>query len=285
MMSSICRNLSLQYWRHSSAKKVAFTAINRCSIREFSCIGSFASIHLGSICNTIDFDIATQLKHTTNQKRFMGIRTKAKNRKPRKAKSKASSVDALINEHLITELLNSHNATAEDVQVRLIIDQARDEKPLIEVMSLTDAINVSSEEDSDLVGINLNQEIPVVKCVDYNKFLYQQSKSSSGGSGSSGGNKPTKQFSFKAGIDDNDLERKAQNMLKYLIKGHACQVTITSNRRNLLDDKDIIESTLDRLKEIIGDDGSPQGKIKKNEYGNRGNLLFQPNSKKNKSKA
>ena len=148
------------------------------------------------------------------------------------------------------------------------------------------------------MGINLTQDIPVVKCVDYNKFLYQQSKKSSTpigstassiGSGStststggdnSGGKKSTKQFSFRAGIDDNDLQRKATNMIQYLLKGHACQVTITSNRRNLRSDGNVMVKTLERLKEIVGEDGSPQGGIKINEYGNRGTLLFQPNSKR-----
>ena len=159
---------------------------------------------------------------------------------------------------------------------------------------------MSAEHDVDLVGINLTQDIPVVKCVDYNKFLYQQSKKSStststgagSGSGSTstggdsatsastGGKKSTKQFSFRAGIDDNDLQRKGTNMVQYLLKGHACQVTITSNRRNLKSDGNIIIKTLERLKELVGEDGSPQGTIKTNEYGNRGTLLFQPNSKR-----
>lgn len=143
---------------------------------------------------------------------------------------------------------------------------------------------MSGDEGKDLVGVNLEQDIPVVRCVDYNKFLYEQNKKGSdkkgGGSGATGGKKATKQFSFKAGIDDNDLERKANNMVSYLIKGHACQVTISSNRRNLNADKDVIETTLGRLKEIVGEDGSQQGKIKNNQWGNRGTLLFQPNRKK-----
>jgi len=145
-------------------------------------------------------------------------------------------------------------------------------------MSLTEAIEKSAVEGVDLVGINLDQDIPVVKCVDYNKFLYQQNKK--GGVSPTAGNKSTKMFSFKAGIDDNDLQRKAANMVDYLGKGHACQVTISSNRRNLKADTDVINTTLERLTEIVGENGNPQGKIKNNDWGNRGTLLFQPKSKK-----
>jgi translation initiation factor IF-3 len=227
------------------------------------------------------------------QTRNLGIRTKAKNRsKP--TKSKKNTTNFPINEHLIRTLLNkTKNSTAESIQVRLLIDQGRDSKPIIEVMSLTDAIQVSSEQGVDLIGINLNQDVAVIKCQEYNKFLYQQNKKGSGDDGGGaaakgpaggGGNKSTKQYSFKAGIDDNDLERKATNMIEYLVKGHACQVTITSNRRNLKGDGNIIAKTLNRLKEIVGEDGNQQGTIKNNEWGNRGTLLLQPNSKKKSSK-
>eukprot|EP00557_Chaetoceros_sp_GSL56_P004963 CAMPEP_0176494468 /NCGR_PEP_ID=MMETSP0200_2-20121128/10118_1 /TAXON_ID=947934 /ORGANISM="Chaetoceros sp., Strain GSL56" /LENGTH=254 /DNA_ID=CAMNT_0017892239 /DNA_START=303 /DNA_END=1067 /DNA_ORIENTATION=- len=244
--------------------------------------------------------------HTLLSKRYLAIKTKAKNRsninannKPKPQNNRPSNAQTQqqqqqqqqqypINEHLIRMLLEKNNssATADDVQIRLILDQGRDEKPLIEIMSLTDAIKISSEKGLDLVGIQVkNQDIPVVKCVDFQKYLYQQNKKGSGGSGGGGsgggGNKTTKQFSFKAGIDNDDLERKAKNMVSYLVKGHSCQVTITSSRRNLNIDSDVIMTTLGRLKEIIGGDGNPQGNIKKNEWGNRGTLLFQPVSRKN----
>jgi translation initiation factor IF-3 len=211
----------------------------------------------------------------------MGIRTKPKNRTPHNKNKRTKKEDSTpINEHLVRILVRKSKTTAESIQVRLLVDQGRDEKPLIEVMSLTHAIGMSGEEGVDLVGINLNQDVPVVKCIDFNKFLYQQSKKGSSVKNPNAGKKSTKQFTFKAGIDDNDLQRKTDNMIGYLTKGHACQVTITSKGRFLKVDKDIVETTLERLKELVGDDGNPQGNMKKNEWGNRGSLLFQPNSKK-----
>lgn len=84
----------------------------------------------------------------------------------------------------------------------------------------------------------------------------------------------------KAGIDDSDLNRKVQNMISYLQKGHPCQVAITSNRRNLRQDSNAVVTTLDRVCELVGENGTQQGVMKKNTFGSRGSLLFQPNSKK-----
>jgi len=84
----------------------------------------------------------------------------------------------------------------------------------------------------------------------------------------------------QAGIEDNDLNRKVQNMISYLKKGHPCQVAITSNRRHLRQDSDAVITTLGRVSELIGDNGKQQGQMKKNTLGSRGVLLFQPISKK-----
>ena len=69
-------------------------------------------------------------------------------------------------------------------------------------------------------------------------------------------------------------------MLTYLQKGHSCQVVFFSNRRNLMSDINAVETTLERVKELVGDFGLCQGSLKKNEIGNRGSIMFQPNLKK-----
>lgn len=194
-------------------------------------------------------------------------------------KRKQSSDGPLVNEHLIRSLMEDHDADdSNSIQIRLMVDRGRDIKAEVKIVSLTEAISISVEEVKDLVEINLNQDIPVVKCIDYKKFMYEQSKK--GGMTSGGGNKATKQFSYKAGIEDDDLQRKVRNMVEYLQKGHPCQVTITSNRRNLKDDQNAVETTLERIVILVGEDGSPQGNLKKNDYNNRGSLLIQPSRRK-----
>jgi len=189
--------------------------------------------------------------------------------------------DPLVNEYLIQALLRKNGTNADSSKVRLVIDRGMENKPDIEVMSLAEAIKTSSQLGVDLVGINLKQDYPVVKAIDFNKMLYNESKKrSKGQSGKSGNTMDTKEFSFKAGIDDNDLQRKAKNMISYLKKGHSCKVSLSSNRRKLREDSNAIITTLGRISTIIGEDGKQQGAVRKNEFGNRGSILFQPNTKK-----
>ena len=69
-------------------------------------------------------------------------------------------------------------------------------------------------------------------------------------------------------------------MVSYLQKGHSCQVVITSNGRSLREDSNAVVTTLDRVKELVGEVGVQQATMKKNAGGSRGTLLFQPNLKK-----
>lgn len=224
-------------------------------------------------------------KPCTIARREFAIRTKRKNMSRRTVKGKDKTSKLLSNEVLIRTLLaNSNGATADSIEVRLLVDQGLETKDEISVMTLTEAISRSVEESKDLIGININLDVPVIKCMEVNRFIYQQKKKSSGNGNTKSGNKATKQFSFKAGIDDYDLQRKADNMISYLQKGHASQVTVSSSRRNLNFDDNAILTTLSRILELVGECGKVQGQIKMNEYGNRGNVLIQPDigSKKNK---
>ncbi len=217
-------------------------------------------------------------------RRQMGFRTKAKNMSRNKSKKKKGDAEPTKNDELIKYLLKKTNNTADDIQVRILVDKGRDEQPDISVVTLTEAISISCDEGNDLIGLNLDQKPPVIKCVDYNRFMSdmrRKTKSKSANAG--GGIKRTKQFSFKSGIDDHDLQRKVTNMVSYLEKGHASQVFLSSNRRNLVQDKNVITTTLSRIQEIVGDVGKMQGQLKLNEVGNRGSILFQPNSKRSKS--
>jgi len=212
----------------------------------------------------------------------------------------------MVNEHLIRVLMHKKNGpppNADTLMVRLLVDEAQlslskqsdseneckneneqkrnNHQTSTNLVSLSEAINISTNLDVDLVGISLQQSTPVLRAVDYSKFLYEQSlKQSKMNKKSAKNMKSNKEFTFRAGIDENDLERKLNNMISYLQKGHSCLVIMTSNRRNLLEDQNIISTTLERIQSYVGEHGNPQGQLKTNPIGNRGSILFQPKSKK-----
>lgn len=254
--------------------------------------------------------------HHHGQHQQLTHRQFASKRKQKGRNNKAQKIDEnapLLNEHLIAELFNEINkkeggaaakVSADTFQVRLIIDAGRDDgkkkgnnddssnssslsssSPTNEtrIVTLNEAINISHELSLDLMEVTLKQDPPVIKAVDYDKWLYDQkkklSKKDSGGGGGGGGaisDRPLKEFKFRAGIADHDLERKTNNMLKYLGKGHAIRVTLTARQRSLNEDAQAISTTLDRVKELIGDRAVEVRGMRANDRLSYGNLLFHP---------
>eukprot|EP00985_Skeletonema_marinoi_P001321 scaffold530_cov148-Skeletonema_marinoi.AAC.3 len=239
----------------------------------------------------------------------------ASKRKQKGRNNKAQKIDEnapLLNEHLVAELFNEINkkeggaakVSPDTFEVRLIIDVGFDGKkgsddednnnsnlspsstPNNEsrVVTLNEAINISHDLSLDLMEVTLKQDPPVIKAVDYDKWLYDQKKKLSKkenkkGSDAGGAisDRPLKEFKFRAGIADHDLERKTNNMLKYLGKGHAIRVTLTARQRSLKEDAQAISTTLDRVKELIGDKAVEVRGMKANDRLSYGNLLFHPN--------
>lgn len=160
------------------------------------------------------------------------------------------------------------------------------------IVTLNEAISISHELSLDLMEVTLKQDPPVIKAVSYDKWFYDQKKKQSkkggsggdsgGGGGGGGGaisDKPLKEFKFRAGIADHDLQRKTNNMLNYLSKGHAIRVTLTARGFSLNEDADAIKTTLDRVKELIGDKAVEARGMKANDRMSVGNLVFHPNKK------
>ena len=69
-------------------------------------------------------------------------------------------------------------------------------------------------------------------------------------------------------------------MIGYLEKGHAVRVTLTARMKMLREDTQAIKTTLDRVKELVGDKGVEVKALQANERGSYGNLLMHPNLKK-----
>lgn len=184
----------------------------------------------------------------------------------------------LANEHLVAEVLKrGDGAPAGDLMVRLVIDRGAGEPSEIDVVSLVAAIETSQELGVDLVAVNLDQDVPVVKAADLNRLKYELSKKS--GPAKTPTSSQVKEFKFKAGIDDNDLQRKVTNLMKYLDKGHTCKITVTSNRKNLMRDNAAVVTTLDRVREIVGDLAVEPRALRGNERGTHAVITFQPNPK------
>lgn len=224
--------------------------------------------------------------HQTQQQRLFAGGYK------RKGGGKGKQDGPLRNEHLVRFLLKSKKASSADsVQVRLVVDKGAGSPPETDVATLQSAIDTSNDLGLDLMEISVKQDIPVIKAVDYSRLLFEKSKQSKSsgfgkqkggkkGKGGGGGGLAVKEFKFKAGIADNDLERKAENMIKYLVKGHRCQVTIIASRFRLREDAAASATTLERVREILGEYVMEPKNKKGNEAGTYTTMQFEPNPKK-----
>ena len=224
--------------------------------------------------------------HQTQQQRLFAGGYK------RKGGGKGRQDGPLRNEHLVRFLLKSKKASSADaLQVRLVVDKGAGNPPETDVTSLQSAIDTSNDLGLDLMEISLKQDVPVIKAVDYSRLLFEKSKQSKSsgvgkqkggkkGKGGGGGGLAVKEFKFKAGIADNDLERKAENMIKYLVKGHRCQVTIIASRFRLRENAAASAVTLDRVREILGEYVMEPKNKKGNEAGTYTTMQFEPNPKK-----
>jgi len=204
------------------------------------------------------------------------------------ASSSSRGSRPLKNEALIRSLLRTNKVTGtEALQVRLVVDKGAGNSPDTSIVTLQSAMEISAKLGVDLIEISLRQEVPVIKAIDFDRLMYEKKKKFKGssgngygggkGGGGGGSNKPTKQFKFRAGIADNDLGRKVQNMIKYVKKGHMCQVTITSSKFRLRQDQGAIQTTLQRVREILGDHVTEPKATKANEAGTFTTMKFEPN--------
>eukprot|EP00592_Proboscia_alata_P022727 CAMPEP_0194411048 /NCGR_PEP_ID=MMETSP0176-20130528/9158_1 /TAXON_ID=216777 /ORGANISM="Proboscia alata, Strain PI-D3" /LENGTH=146 /DNA_ID=CAMNT_0039212747 /DNA_START=399 /DNA_END=839 /DNA_ORIENTATION=- len=108
----------------------------------------------------------------------------------------------------------------------------------------------------DLLGVNLKQEMPVCKVVDYSKMLFvakKRKKQIDAKNKALPSSLPTKEIKFRAGIGQHDLERKINNTVAYLQKGHPCQITIMSKLFRVRENKNAVTETFDMIHELLKD--------------------------------
>jgi translation initiation factor IF-3 len=204
----------------------------------------------------------------------------------------------ICNEELVVKILSKYSsATADTAQVRVVLDSSislsssdGNKTAPVQVTSLSTAMALASQYDVDLVAINLDQDPVVIKAVDLQKLLYKEAKREV----STATHKAVKEFQFRTGIEDHDMQRKVDNLIAYLRKGHACQVMIQhyvrhkrqasppseeETQERMDQNTRVMETTIQKLRQCIGTAGTQQGQAKMNEEKTRCTLYFQPSSK------
>lgn len=133
-------------------------------------------------------------------------------------------------------------------------------------MPIAQALQTAYDSGLDLVEMNANAPVPIVKILDYGKFKYEQKKRAS----EAKKNQKTtglKDVWVKPFIEENDLNIKMKKVFEFLAEGNKVKISVMTKRdkRVLGRGKDAIPELFARIVEIVGDKGTVESKSKPDE--------------------
>lgn len=101
-------------------------------------------------------------------------------------------------------------------------------------VTLKEALKLAEEQDLDLVQLNNDTDVAVCKIISYSKFLYSKEKKARK-SNSKSKTSTLKEIKINWGIGQHDLEIKAKNIERIVIKDKdKVRVTILFKGRNAM---------------------------------------------------
>lgn len=122
-------------------------------------------------------------------------------------------------------------------------------------MPIKEAQAMANSKNLDLVQISPNANPPVCKIMDYGKFRYEQARKEKEAKKKQK-TIVVKEVRLRPGIEQNDLNTKANNAIKFLKKGDKVKVELRFRGREL-GHKDIGKEVMLKFLDIIKEFGEP----------------------------
>ncbi len=161
-------------------------------------------------------------------------------------------------------------------QVRLVGENVEGGNKIV---PLEEALRLADELELDLVEINPKADPPIVKIVDYSKFLYEQKKKLKE-QAKKAAKVEIKEIRFTPHTDEHDFDFKLNHARKFLEQGNKVKASVFFKGRSILF-KDQGRELLERLLEDLEDIAEPEQQPKME--GRRLIVILKP-SKKSKNK-
>lgn len=144
-----------------------------------------------------------------------------------------------------------------------------------QIMSSFEASKLADSLGLDLILINENQDPPIVKILDYNKFIYDMEKAEKERKKNSHKTE-LKEIQLSCDIHENDILTKSRKAREFLEDSDKVKVVIQlKGRQNAKPERG--EIVMLRFAEILSDIGSPEAMPKLE--GNRWNMTMKPKKK------
>ena len=99
-----------------------------------------------------------------------------------------------------------------------------------QVVPMSEARRIAEDMELDLVEIQGNLDIPIIRICNYEKMLYELKKSAKKNKQTI---KPLKEIQLSVNIAKHDLETKANNARKFIEDGSKVRVTLSMKGREL----------------------------------------------------
>jgi translation initiation factor IF-3 len=143
------------------------------------------------------------------------------------------------------------------------------------VMSRYDALQMAQAAELDLVEVSPTAEPPVVRIMDYGKFLFEANKKAHSAKRKQK-QIQVKEVKFRPGTAEGDYEIKVRNLTRFLTEGDKAKVTLRFRGREMVH-QDIGRRLLDR----IAQDLAPHGVVEQNPLmeGKQMVMVFAPKKK------
>lgn len=185
--------------------------------------------------------------------------------RPKKGQTKKET-EVVSNEKLISVIMKKNGESdPKKVMVRLVIDEGPENPSTVSIVSLAEAIKVSVERMTDLIGTSLEADPPVIRAAELAKLQYRQRQSQQKNVAKA--KTQTKSFRFRAGISDHDLERKLAEMIKFLEQGVDCDYSVFSKARLLRENSSAGMDLVNRIQALLVDHAQLKRQPQLNELG------------------
>ncbi|NDD74297.1 MAG: translation initiation factor IF-3 [Gammaproteobacteria bacterium] len=116
------------------------------------------------------------------------------------------------------------------------------------IMTRFDALQLAQSSELDLVEVSPMAEPPVVRIMDFGKFLFEQKKKTQSAQKKQK-QQQVKEVKFRPGTEEADYQVKLRNLIRFLAEGDKAKVTLRFRGREMAH-QEIGRRLLDRL---VGD--------------------------------
>ncbi len=113
------------------------------------------------------------------------------------------------------------------------------------VMTRFDALQLALAAQLDLVEVSPTAEPPVVRVMDFGKFLFEQNKKAHSAKRKQK-QQQVKEVKFRPGTEEADYQVKLRNLTRFLSEGDKAKVTLRFRGREMVH-QDIGRKLLDRV--------------------------------------